>query len=201
VLLFYLRDDVSRPLPGRKDVISVKENGERVSKRKRLVLGTLGSLFHIYLEENPEHQLSLSKFCELRPKECVLAGQTGTHVICVCTYHENPNLMFEHARLKSENLKGVRDCRELLLCPNPQRQCFLRQCESCPQTLLRENLEVHFDSEMVDSVMYNQWESTDRGNMVTLTKSTEEFITKFISQVRMMQIPYLTMVFTKIISK
>jgi hypothetical protein len=44
---FYLRDDISRPLPGRKDVVSVviqHEDGrkEKVAEQKRLVLGTLG---------------------------------------------------------------------------------------------------------------------------------------------------------------
>ena len=33
---FYLRDDVSRPLPGSKDVVTVRENGQRVKKTKRL---------------------------------------------------------------------------------------------------------------------------------------------------------------------
>jgi hypothetical protein len=183
VISFYLRDDVSRPLPGRKDVVSVRENGQRVVKRKRLVLGTLGSLFSLYDAENPSHRVSLSKFCELRPKECVLAGQSGTHVICVCTYHENPNLMFEHGLLKTTTLNAVKDCRALMLCSVPQRKCFMRQCEDCPQMKLQETLEVHFDSEMVDSVTYSQWETTDRGNMVTLTDSTENFISNFISQV------------------
>ena len=182
VLSFYLSDDVSRPLPGRKDVVSVKENGIRVTKQKRLVLGTLGSLYSQFLRENQTNELSRGKFCELRPKECVLAGQAGTHVICVCTYHENPNLMFEHAHLRTQSLKGVKDCRELMLCSEPKRDCFLRQCENCPQTKLQETLEVHFDSEMIDSVTYNLWESTDTGNIVTLTETTENFITNFISQ-------------------
>lgn len=185
VVSFYYRDDVSRPLPGRKDVVSVKENGQRVSKRKRLVLGTLGSLHSQYLEENQDHQLSRGKFCELRPKKCVLAGQSGTHVICVCTYHENPNLMFEHGRLKSEELTAVRDCKALMMYSDPRRECFLRECDKCPTMGLQEKLEVHFDSEMVDSVTYNLWESTDRGQIVTLTDSTEDFITKFQSQVKL----------------
>jgi len=34
---FYLRDDISRPLPGSKDVVSVRENGQRVKNSKGLI--------------------------------------------------------------------------------------------------------------------------------------------------------------------
>jgi hypothetical protein len=44
-------------------------------------------------------------------------------------------------------------------------------------------LEVHLDSEVVDTVTYNQWESTDRGNLVTLSKSSEDFIDDFVDQI------------------
>jgi len=37
VIEFYLREEVSRELPGKNDVVSIKENGEKVKKRKRLV--------------------------------------------------------------------------------------------------------------------------------------------------------------------
>ena len=38
-------------------------------------------------------KIGLSKFAELRPKECVLAGASGTHNVCVCTIHQNVKLM------------------------------------------------------------------------------------------------------------
>ena len=85
VKAFYLRDDISRVLPGKKDYVSVKENGVRVHKSKRLVLSTLLSLYKKFQEENPNNYLSSGRFCELQPRECVLAGRAGTHVICVCT--------------------------------------------------------------------------------------------------------------------
>ena len=34
--------------------------------------------------EHPDVKVGFSKFAELRPKECVLAGATGTHSVCVC---------------------------------------------------------------------------------------------------------------------
>ena len=37
--------------------------------------------------------MGFSKFAELSPKECVLAGATGTHSVCVCMIHQNVKLM------------------------------------------------------------------------------------------------------------
>ena len=38
-------------------------------------------------------KIGFSKFAELRPKECVIAGSSGTHSVCVCTTHQNVKLM------------------------------------------------------------------------------------------------------------
>lgn len=186
VIEFYMRDDNSRVLPGKKETVSVREDGAWVKKRKRLVLSTLGHLHRLYLKENPSKDLhiSRSKFCELRPKECILAGKAGSHVVCVCTYHENPKLMFDHANLKSESLPSVQECLNLMVCENATRSCYLRECNFCEDSVaLEEALQIHFDSEMVDEVTYNQWDSTDRSNYTTFTKSTEDFIASFVEQV------------------
>lgn len=33
-------------------------------------------------------------FSELRPRNCILAGASGTHTVCLSTFHQNTNLMF-----------------------------------------------------------------------------------------------------------
>ena len=38
-------------------------------------------------------KIGFSKFPELRPQHCVLAGASGTHAVCVCTIHQNVKLM------------------------------------------------------------------------------------------------------------
>jgi hypothetical protein len=42
-----------------------------------------------FKEQNPEKLLGFSKFTELWPKNCVLAGASSTHAIYVCTIHQN----------------------------------------------------------------------------------------------------------------
>ncbi|KAK3924233.1 Tissue factor [Frankliniella fusca] len=181
---FYLRDDISRPLPGQRDYVSVRENWKRVHKRKRLVLSTLLRLHLKYVEEHPQNYLSSGLFCEMRPKECVLAGSSGTHVVCVCVYPKNPRLMFEGAHLKESVLRGVSECKSLLLCQEPTVSCYLLECDKCPDELaLGEKLELYFDEEMIDTVSYNQWITTDRGTLETITKTSDDFISEFIAQV------------------
>ncbi|KAK3931888.1 Protein FAM153B [Frankliniella fusca] len=42
-------------------------------------------------------------------------------------------------------------------------------------------IQEYFDSEMVEEVTYNQWESTDRGNIITRISSIEDFIEDFVN--------------------
>ncbi|KAE8752342.1 hypothetical protein FOCC_FOCC000814 [Frankliniella occidentalis] len=193
VILFYLRDDISRLLPGSRDFVSVKENGKGVHKRKRLVLSTLLHLHSEYVKEHPQNYLSSGLFCEVRPKECVLAGSSGTHVVCVCVYHENPRLMFEGGNLKLSGLRDVGECRALMLCPEPTVNCYLLKCDRCPDELaLREKLEVYFDEGMIDTVSYNQWITTDRGTLETVTKECDDFTSEETLQIELSKVYYMS---------
>ena len=48
---------------------------------KRFVLCNLKNAYHHFKELHPDVKVGFSKFTQLRPKECVLAG---THSVCVC---------------------------------------------------------------------------------------------------------------------
>lgn len=61
--------------------------------QKRLILLDLKELFQCFRDEYPEEKVGFSKFASLRPKNCVLAGTSGTHTICVCILHQNIKLM------------------------------------------------------------------------------------------------------------
>ena len=89
----YESDDISRVMPGKKDFVSVKKEGKRVHVQKRLVLSNLREVYHEFKEKLPDQKIGFSKFAELRPKHCILAGASGTHAVCVCTIHQNVKLM------------------------------------------------------------------------------------------------------------
>ena len=80
-------------MPGRKDFVSVKQGKQRVHIQKRLVLSNLKEAYQLFKGNFPTEKVGFSKFAELRPKHCVLAGASGTHAVCVCTIHQNIKLM------------------------------------------------------------------------------------------------------------
>ena len=94
---FYRSKEVSRMMPGKKDTVNVIKDGVKVKEQKHLILCNLWEAFNLFKENNPDVNIGFSKFCKLRPKECVLVGSSGTHSVCVCTTHENMKLMFSGA--------------------------------------------------------------------------------------------------------
>ena len=86
---FYQSDENSRILPGKKDCASVRIDGRKESKQKRLILCNLRELYLHFKVLKPDVKVGVSTFCSLRPKWCILAGSSGTHSVCVCIYHQN----------------------------------------------------------------------------------------------------------------
>ena len=80
---FYYSDTVSRVMPGKKDFLSIMENEERKHIQQRLVLSDLKEVYQLFSEKYPNIRIEFSKFTELHPKECVFAGASGTHCVCM----------------------------------------------------------------------------------------------------------------------
>lgn len=168
---FYQSDEHCRILPGMKDVMSI---GKKVYERKRLILCNLSELYASFKWEHPNLKIGFSKFCSLRPKWCVLAASSGTHLVCVCTIHQNVVLLIHGSGIKE-------DYKELILhmvCEGATRECMLRHCDKCPS---KDNL-VHFlqstfeEYDDEDVIEYSQWVSTDRTEMIRCSSSVIEFI-------------------------
>ena len=109
-------------MPGMKDFVSVKQlDGKRVHIQKRLILSNLQELFQNFKEK---HTVDFSKFAELRPKHCILAGASGTHSVCVCTIHQNIKLMLHALKLLSP-FTTYQDCLAWLTCNPATPGCHL----------------------------------------------------------------------------
>lgn len=79
---FYYKTDISREMPGMRDVKSVKGNyGIRELKQKRLFLCTLREGYQLFKKEHPDCKVEFSAFASLRPQEVILAGASGTHSV------------------------------------------------------------------------------------------------------------------------
>ena len=60
---FYLREDISRMLPGKKDYVSVKlADGKREHRQKRLLLFKIGEVHELFKEESSTN----CKQCRMR---------------------------------------------------------------------------------------------------------------------------------------
>ena len=83
VTAFYKSEEISRTMPGKKDFVSVVKEGKIQNVQKHLVLCNLKEAYQKFKEKCPENKIEFSKFAALRTKECVLAGASGTHSVCV----------------------------------------------------------------------------------------------------------------------
>lgn len=66
VVAFFQQDDISRPLPGKKDFKSATEGDKRVHKQKRLIVMNINEAFQLYKQSNPDLKIGISKFCSLK---------------------------------------------------------------------------------------------------------------------------------------
>jgi len=85
---FYESDEISRLMPGKKDCVTVRVNGEKEVLQKRLLLCNMAEAHRKFKDDNANDKVGFTKFTELRPKNVVLAGASGTHSVCVCTIHQ-----------------------------------------------------------------------------------------------------------------
>lgn len=155
------------------------------------MLCNLSELYRNFKDKHPTINIGFSKFAELRPQHCVLAGSCGTHTVCVCMLHQNVKLMIDGAKLpgltKSEefgtHIKSYQDCLARIICNPPQPSCYFDKCTECPGTFdLKKQLESVFDEAFIDSISCRQWVATDKTTLESLEKSTDEFINVLISK-------------------
>ena len=125
VVSFYESDESSWLMPGMKDFVSVKLlDGKRVHIQKRLILSNLQELFQNFKEKHTTASINFSKFAELRPKYCILAGESGTHSVCICTIHRNIKLMLDALKLPSP-FTTYQECLAWLTCNPATPGCHL----------------------------------------------------------------------------
>ena len=186
IIRFYESDEISCVLPGKKDYVSVKKEGKRVHVQKRLVLCDLKEAYIEFKNQFPAHKVGFSKFAELRPKHCVLAGASGTHTVCVCTIHQNVKLMLLAAKVPQ--VPTYHDCLSKMLCDSPLPACYLGKCAKCPGIEdFKEYLTTTLDENLVDNVTYKQWVSVDRSNLETFSMPADEFVEAFCVKLQLLR--------------
>ena len=191
VKTFYEYDDTSRVMPGKKDFVSVRQGEKRVHIQKRLVLSNLKEAYCDFKDKFPDVKVGFSKFAELRPRHCVLAGGSGTHSVCVCTIHQNIKLMIQGVKLSDLSataLMNYHDCLAQIMCNPPSPSCYLDSCDACPgMDNLRDTLVTLLDGKMIDNVVFKQWVSVDRSTLETYSTSADEFVDMFCEKLELLR--------------
>ena len=146
-------------------------------------MSNLKEVYQLFKERFPTEIIGFSKFAELRPKHCVLAGASGTHAVCVCTIHQNVKLMMLGGKIAdltaNENmpLKSYDHCLVQIMCNPPQPACYLGTCWSCPgMSGIKERLNSLMDDSLIDTIVYKQWVSVDRSTLETISQSADDFV-------------------------
>ena len=191
---FYYREDISRLMPGKKDCIRVIKKNEKVTVQKRLVLCSLKESFIKFRDSFPEMKIGFSKFASLRPKECKLAGASGTHSVCVCTIHNNLKLMMVGSMMNKVTahldvpLEHYSHAIASITCNPAQPSCYLGECNYCPDVeSLRTQLTQCFEEAQVDTVEFKQWTTTDRSTLETKVQTTDDFLEQFLSKLQLLK--------------
>ena len=173
-------------MPGKKDFVSVKIEGKRVHIQKRLVLNNLREVYREFKQKFPGRKIGFSKFAELRPKHCILAGASGTHAVCVCTIHQNVKLMMYVMQLP--DLPTYHHCLARIMCNPPLPKCYLGECDVCPGVAqLKEELITLLDENDMDQIVYKQWIATDRSTLETFCAPAEEFVETFCEKLELLR--------------
>ena len=156
---FYASDEISHIMPGKKDFASVKIEGKHACARleatgsQQLVLSNLRGEYHKFKEKFPDRNW-VSIFAELRPKHCILAGASGTHLVGVCTIQQNVKLMM--CVIQLSDLPTYHHCLARTICNSTLHKCYLGECDVCPSVAtLQEHLITFLDEKDVDQIIYN----------------------------------------------
>jgi len=165
----YEDDETSRVMPGAKDKVSL---GKKTYAQKRLLLCSVKELFNCFVTKHPEAKIKLTSFYSLKPKWCIQPGRSGTHTVCVCAIHQNVVLLCDAIN------QTYKDFFPFLVCNVQNKICMVHRCQNCPgidglQDKLKEMFPNLDDDELVQ---FQQWQSTDRTQILTLSLPLSDFL-------------------------
>ena len=77
---FYCRGDITRNAPGRRDVVTVRdEAGKKKLQNCHLVM-SIKECYATFKEFNPDVKIGVSKFAEIRPPNVLFSSETPSNV-------------------------------------------------------------------------------------------------------------------------
>ncbi|CAF1292332.1 unnamed protein product [Adineta steineri] len=153
ITAFYCRDDVSYQMPGKRDTIVIKENGNKSVYQKRILLYNIREAFELFLAENPGISIARTTFAEMRPQHVVVKSSMA-HRICVCVYHENISLLLSSLskHINGSSCSDLRSFTSALVCDDSCYECMASKCSSC-----KNYFNLHITNNIVDPTVHITW--------------------------------------------
>ena len=154
---FYLRDDVSYQLPGKRDTVVVKgDDGSKKTYQKRVLFNSLRENYELFKEENNNVFLSRSSFAELRPPFVVLKAALA-HRNCLCLYHENVCLLLKSLDkyVTGKFCSSLKVFTDSLVCSTNNQDCMFSRCLYCEDFFKKKIQENISDGDVV--ITWSQW--------------------------------------------
>ena len=131
VIAYYIRDDVSRMAPGRKDFVVLRDKVMKSHIQKRHLYTTLKETYGGFLEEHPTMKIGFSSFAALRPKHVLLQCNTPQNV-CICQIHSNfINIIYALSQVTKLQAYGENFLKPFL-CSITTIDCYFSNCVTCP---------------------------------------------------------------------
>ena len=167
ILAFYVRDDISRQAPGRKDCVTVREGSNKSIWQKRHMYTTLSEAHELLLKEYPHLKVGRSSFAKLRPPRVLLSSDTPANV-CICQKHANVQFLLE----KIPNLPGrCSEFVQLIVCNTTSKECFLGLYRECKNLKLFHQLVDDMpDDVLQNSIAWFKWCLDDKGKTVKVVQ-------------------------------
>ncbi|CAF1371571.1 unnamed protein product, partial [Didymodactylos carnosus] len=157
VYKFYVRDDISYQLPGKRDTIVVRdEYGGKSTHQKRVLIASIRETHGLFMLENVGVDIGGTAFALLKPG-FVVPKAALAHRNCLCQHHENVYLLIKLL----EKYVGGRACSSLqnlsdsLVCSTESEECMFGQCPLCTGNF-KENIEDEITDKSA-KVNYCQW--------------------------------------------
>lgn len=137
--------------------------------------------------------VKLSKFCELRPDHVKLVGSTPLET-CFCLYHSNFIMCCSAInRFMPEFPKYGATLDNLLLCKDPRKSCWMRNCVKCSDTKVQQTIDdivKRSGNDLKATVKWDQWKKiketkrfqkiVETGTFVDLKNYFMSILTEFL---------------------
>lgn len=169
VTQFLEREDNCRMQPGKRDVTNTGQE----KLQTRILTDYMSNLHQKYLSENPEHKISLSTFCRIRPKHIKTTHFLSRNV-CLCTKHQNFGM-----KLQMMRKVGI-------------------DVSQNPETFIQSNTEIRLE-QLPETVVFSKWKRVILENnkkkmkIVTETLEREQFYEEWQKSVEEFKVHFYNM--------